>query len=175
MRASLLSCIGPALVLSLAACAGDDGDGDGGDCNACDAPNIDSSIFDGPIDASPGPDAMSDAAPPGAINDCTLMSALDRTELADQRVVDFGGTLYTPKSMKIHVGQSVTWSGDFGFHPLRPGLIVNGVRTAQANNPIPPTSNGASVRVTFTTAGQYGYYCDNHWDVGMRGAIFVVQ
>jgi plastocyanin len=165
-----------AAALVRAGCGDDGGDDDGGDCNACDAPDVDASpdgSSDAPTDGR-APDAMTDAPPGATLNDCTAMGAQDRTELADQREITFASFAYLPKCMRIKVGQSVRWTGDFVEHPLRPGAIVGGVRTAQAGNPITATSGGAEVRITFTTAGAYGYYCDLHWASGMRGAIYVV-
>lgn len=156
----------------LAACGGDDGGGGiDADLRDFDAPNADAANPDGP---SPVDAMLPDGPAPAMINDCTEAAALDRTELADQREVNFPGFAYAPKCMKIKVGQTVTWSGDLAFHPLRAGTIVNNVRTPQAGNPIPSTSSGNTVSVTFAAAGAWGYYCNAHWASGMKGAIYVV-
>jgi plastocyanin len=164
-------------VVVLAGCGGDDGAPTDAPVAPFDAPidsaAIDAAATDAATDARVI-DAMPDAPGPPTINDCTEQAALDRTAAGADRSVSFPGFAYTPKCMKVRVGQTVTWTGDFGFHPLRGGLVVNGVRTPQAGNPIPATSSGASVAVTFNTAGGWGYYCNVHFAGGMRGAIFVV-
>ena len=162
--------------LALGACGGDDGGPDDGPPRD-DAPRTDAAtdgaVIDGPTDAR-GIDAMADAPAGPTFNGCTQATALDRTEIADQREVVIAGLAYNPPCIEIRRGQGVIWSGDLAAHPLRPGVIVDGAPLAQAGNPIPPTSSGGAAVATFPTAGTYGYYCDLHWSAGMKGAIYVL-
>jgi plastocyanin len=121
------------------------------------------------IDAA-GVDAAVDASGPTPLNGCTAAGASDRTAAGASRLIMFVGEDYVPHCMKIKVGQSVTWSGDFGFHPLRPGTLA----AEQPGNPIPATSSGSSLTVMFPDAGDFGFYCNVHGPSGMVGAIFVV-
>jgi len=88
-----------------------------------------------------------------------------------------GGLAYDPKCLKVPVGTTVTFSGDFGTHPLAPSAN----RGNQTNNPITVTSAGVDGGTTadfkFSTAGFYAYYCQVHdsGDTGnfMDGVIWV--
>jgi len=166
-----------AALAGLVPACGDDGspaiDAAGGLDAPTDSAAADAAIDGNQVDASPV-DAAIDAAPPAMINGCTLAAAADRTAVNAARTVTFPGFAYTPRCIKIRVGQTVTWSGDLAFHPLRPGLIVGGVPMAQAGNPVPSVSAGASTTATFAAAGDYGYYCANHFGSGMVGAVYVV-
>jgi len=88
-----------------------------------------------------------------------------------QRVIAFQCCEYVPRCSKIDAGQSVTFSGDFGAHPLVPGLVKGG--GMQMGNPIPSVSSGNDpVEVTFPEAGAWGFYCDFH-EPAMSGAVLV--
>ena len=143
--------------------------------SAVDAAAVDAAAIDAqPVDARVDAIVAIDAAPPAALNGCTAAAAIDRTAVGASRNITFPGFAYAPPCMKIRVGQAVTWSGDLGFHPLRAGAIVGGVATAQPGNPVPSISTGNTATATFGAAGDYGYYCANHFAGGMVGAIFVV-
>lgn len=114
------------------------------------------------------------------IHGCTDDRFVDRSADGAMRVVAFGGTMgsgstaYDPPCLTIAAGQSVTFAGNFTFHPLRPGES-RGLALGSANNPIPPTSSGdATVDVSFPTAGTYPYFCQVHAAIGMRGVVRVV-
>jgi plastocyanin len=77
---------------------------------------------------------------------------------ATNHVIQFGGSLgfaYSPKSLAVVVNDTVTWVGDFGFHPLSSTTIPAGAT---------PFSNGSgsSFKYVVTVAGTYDYQCDNH-------------
>lgn len=74
---------------------------------------------------------------------------------------------YDPPCIKIKVGQTVTWGGNFATHPLRPGAC----NTATGDQ-IPSISAGSTpVTLTMTTAGVYGFQCAVHTSAGMKGVI----
>jgi len=106
-------------------------------------------------------------------NGCTLATATDLTGMANPTVT-FTFPAYTPPCAKIHPGQSVTFSGSFGGHPLQEGAIVGGVPYPDPGPPITPTNAGTMATFAFPTAGTYPYYCLFHYGSGMKGAIFVV-
>ena len=118
-------------------------------------------------------DASPDGAP-AAINGCQAAQAVDRTAAAASRMITFGtDELYTPRCLKISVGQSVTWSGSFEFHPLRPGIVGGAQVDPQPGNPVPSVNSGTSQVVTFAAAGAWAYYCTAHAP-GMAGVVYVV-
>lgn len=107
---------------------------------------------------------------PKAFAQCT--SFVDATGATASRKVLFpaGGHTYSPRCLRIRVGQEVTFEGSFSSHPLR-----------QSCGPaplVPAVQQGSSASATTTEAlGIFGYYCPNHGDAdgsGMAGAIEVV-
>ena len=81
-----------------------------------------------------------------------------------------GGDRYAPDCVRVRLGQSVTFEGSFGPHPL-----------SQACGPVGgllEASNGSALTVRFDQAlGAYGFYCTRHGSPGgsgMAGAIEVV-
>ncbi|MBK7862286.1 MAG: hypothetical protein IPJ65_27495 [Archangiaceae bacterium] len=79
-----------------------------------------------------------------------------------------GNESYEPQCLKVHAGQSVTFSGSFASHPLSqkcgPAVVLAG-------------QSGSNRTFTFTVPGVYGYYCTQHGTSsgsGMAGAIEVV-
>lgn len=114
------------------------------------------------------------------INGCTNNNYTNATDAGTSITINFGGTLgnaYNPKCLAIAAGQSVTWNGDLGFHPLKPGLAPSqqgGPDAGSPNNPIQSTISGSTVTFTFTTPGVYPYYCSAHQAQGMFGAVSVL-
>ncbi len=187
-----------ATVVSVA--CGDDDGGGSTDAGGSDAMRSnDATPADGmmPADAAPAPDSavtpdtsttpdaavMPDTAPGEVaagqvVHDCgdTQFAATDRTAAGDTRTVMFSGVAYNPKCMRIKAGQTVTWMGNFGPHPLAKG-ITNAATTPGVDspgNPITPTTTGNMLMVTFPAAGTFAYFCTNHDALGMYGAIQVV-
>lgn len=100
--------------------------------------------------------------PPGpALNGCTTYS--DRTGDAAKREIAWGFSVSsTPEAcMRIKVGQTVTWNGDLGSHPL----------AAKGGDSPSPITNAATAK--FDKAGTYGFVCTLH--SSMQGAIVVVE
>jgi plastocyanin len=130
-------------------------------------------VSDAGMDA--GMDAAMNDTGPAAVNGCQAAQAVDRTAAGASRTITFDDSLiYTPRCLKIAVGQSVTFSGSFGNHPLRAGIVRSGANPmAQTGNPVPNVDTGASQMVTFATAGDWAYYCTAH-QPGMAGVVYVV-
>jgi plastocyanin len=109
------------------------------------------------------------------INGCTAFT--DATAFGASRTIRFGdslGNAYDQKCLAISAGQSVTFSGSFQAHPLRPGLAPSqrgGPDAGSPNNPISNQDNGSTYSPTFPTAGTYPYYCSAHENLGMFGTI----
>ncbi len=85
-------------------------------------------------------------------------------------MVQFGGALglvYSPGSLTVKVGDTVTWEGDFSVHPLVSGASC-GMPDGKFSN-----STGTSFSHTFTVAGTYPYYCSVHCASGMTGSVTV--
>ena len=93
--------------------------------------------------------------------------------------VNFGGQAqsplfgYSPRCLQIAEGESVTFAGNFSVHPISPGTSPSDTKAGAANNPIPATTTGMSLSVTFPASGVYPYFCQQHYAAGMTGAILV--
>ncbi len=167
------------MALALAAgvgCSSDPATADAGAGTDAQTPPSDASQPDASQPDASQPDASQpdasqpDAAKPDAgktvVNNCNDFQ--DGALSATNREIDW--TLAVAASPKrcteIKVGQTITWKGDFGVHPLAasggdtPSPIVNGAAGA------------ANVTVTFTAPGVFGFKCDNH--PTMLGAIKVI-
>jgi plastocyanin len=85
---------------------------------------------------------------------------------ADQPVA-FGGSLgraYDPSDVTIKAGDTATFSGDFGVHPLH-----------WDNDVFPRTNSGPPKQFAFAQPGTYTYYCEVHVNSdNMRGVVRVV-
>src|SRR5262245_57042802 len=63
-------------------------------------------------------------AGPAPLNGCRPQQAVDASAQGANRTITFDDSdTYTPKCLRIAAGQSVTWSGSFGDHPLRAGIV----------------------------------------------------
>lgn len=73
------------------------------------------------------------------------------------------------RCISVPVNTTVTWTGDFTFHPLDGGETP----TTDATSPI-TIANPAqgSTSVTFTSAGVYPYFCTIH-AASMQGVVYV--
>lgn len=129
--------------------------------------------------ATPNPAPTASTAPSGspsntAINGCT--SYVDRTDVNADRDIswDFGVANSPERCMKIKVGQTVTFRGDFKAHPLKG-------QNGGDNNPFgeafdrianPGVPDQEFTPMEFPSAGTFGFTCSLH--PNMMGAIQVV-
>ena len=115
-------------------------------------------------------------AGPTLINGCDIAMLEDHTKDATVEI-KFGGatigTAYQPPCIKVKSGTMVTFTGDTGVHPLAGGeVIVGKAATADPNSPIKATSSGPpSVTFAIAPAGNYPYFCTEHYSVGMKGLV----
>jgi len=139
----------------------------------------------GGSDTGSGTDAGGDTGASGLpdVNGCTLATAEDHTSAAAVQV-SFGGTngspplKYAPACIKIATTTTLTFAGDFSFHPLTGGKVVNGAANPDPSSPLisPPSGTTATIGSDLIKAGVvYPYYCANHFASGMMGAIYVTK
>lgn len=86
---------------------------------------------------------------------------------ATTHVVQFGGALgesYSPSSLSVTVGDTITWEGDFSAHPLSSVTVPNGAATFH-------NASGTVFSYVVTVAGSYDYQCDFHASLGMTGSF----
>jgi plastocyanin len=126
---------------------------------------------------SPTPTPRRDAGSDGgaaAVHGCEAARFVDRSDPAADRTVSFGGAAgmaFSPPCLTVAAGQSVRFAGMFAMHPLRPGVV--GETGSGAGSPIPDTTAGDAVSVTFPTAGVFPYFCGVHGGMGMVGVVRV--
>ena len=94
--------------------------------------------------------------------------------LAVTRIVNQVGTTFSPSSLSVHPGDVVEWHWSSLSHTVTSGTgptdpIVGTLfdQALTASNPI--------VSHTFTTDGDFPYFCRIHFDFGMTGVIHVVS
>ncbi|MDB4126729.1 lamin tail domain-containing protein, partial [Flavobacteriales bacterium] len=89
----------------------------------------------------------------------------------NSHVINTIGNTFSPASLVINVGDTVTWNNTQGFHninatlatfPSNPEGFGNGVASAPW-----------SFQWIFTLAGTYDYQCDPHVGIGMTGVVTV--
>jgi len=89
---------------------------------------------------------------------------------ADASVHATNASTFSPKTVTIDVGDSVTFTNDGGFHNVH---FDDGKFTQPSS---PSFSWPTEVKRTFDAAGSYPYHCDQHGaagGVGMSGTVIV--
>lgn len=111
------------------------------------------------------------------LNGCVPAGAADHTQLPAVTVtfpVGFSSA-YDKPCIRVTAGTSVTFSGDFTFHPLQGGVVLGTALTPATSGPFATaTSSGTSKAFTMAATGRYPYYCATHGLAGMKGVVFVV-
>ena len=123
---------------------------------------------------SPTPTPRRDASSDAAVHGCEPARFVDRSDPAADRTVTFGGAVgmaFSPPCLTVTAGQSVRFAGMFAMHPLRPGVV--GQAGSGAGSPIPDTTAGDAVSVTFPSAGVFPFFCGVHGAMGMAGVVRV--
>jgi plastocyanin len=148
-------------VLGLSACSssssGSSSAADAGGNTVGDAGNTGDAVV--PDDAS----TVGDGAT--FLNGCTTFA--DHTSAGDPRAITWDLTIGSnpDRCMTIRKGQTVTFNGDFVFHPI-------GTSGGDTPNPIALPDGGTSDPITFPNAGDYGFVCNVH--ASMNGVIRVL-
>ena len=75
-----------------------------------------------------------------------------------------GANVFTPNTLTINVGDTVTWTNAGGFHNVA-------ANDGSFRNGDPSSTNGWTFSHTFTSAGTVGYHCEIH--APMIGSITV--
>lgn len=87
---------------------------------------------------------------------------------ATEHHVRIEGFAFSPATLTIEVGDIVTWTNfDGAPHTASSTAVPSGAATFDSGN----LSNGGSYSFTFTTAGDYAYWCDFH--ANMEASITV--
>ena len=91
---------------------------------------------------------------------------------ADQSVHATSSSTFSPSTVTVNVGDSVTWTNDGGFHNVH-------FEDGKLDEPSSPAFSWASnPKRTFDTAGTFRYFCEQHGaagGVGMSGTVVVQE
>ena len=106
-----------------------------------------------------------------SVHGCLLDDATD-LRADEMPTVTFGvPSLYDPACIVIEAGQSITFIGPFGTHPLVGGNVNVG---PDPSSPISMVNSDISKTIPFPNSGSFPFYCTEHGIEGMTGAVFVV-
>ncbi|HEX2882438.1 MAG TPA: hypothetical protein VHO25_23115 [Polyangiaceae bacterium] len=142
---------------------GSAGNGDAGENNGASGagndPNLQVDAGDSDPQADAGSDPEPEPEPSPVVNGCAAFIDRSASDATRSLPWDFDIGSDPLRCMRITVGQSVCWDGDFVEHPLAP---LGG----DTPTPIGPPC------ATFSQSGTYGYYCTLH--PNMNGAVLVL-
>ncbi len=90
-----------------------------------------------------------------SVNGCNINTAQDFTMVAPPPITLANGNFtYAPKCIKVSVGTTLTFNGNFGGHPTIGGTVGGGVATPATSGPfIPVTNTGVTKNFTMMSPG----------------------
>jgi plastocyanin len=89
----------------------------------------------------------------------------------NSHVINTIGNTFSPASLVINVGDTVTWNNTQGFHNINATLATYPSNPEGFGNGV--ASAPWSFQWIFTLAGTYDYQCDPHVGIGMTGVVTV--
>ena len=87
---------------------------------------------------------------------------------AKTNYVAFGAYYFSPSVLTIHVGDTVIWTNVST-------TLIHTVTGLSASEPLCGNSDVNACTNTFTFAGDFLYHCNNHYFLGMTGAVQVLS
>ncbi|MGY8918237.1 MAG: plastocyanin/azurin family copper-binding protein, partial [Flavobacteriales bacterium] len=84
-------------------------------------------------------------------------------------IINTTGNTFSPDTLTITVGDTVTWNNTQGFHNINATLATYPSNPEGFGNAV--AGAGWSFQWVFTIAGSYDYQCDPHASIGMTGVI----
>lgn len=162
-RRTFLGAVGVGLVVPLAGCGGD------GEGSPTATPTPEATPTDEPATATPTP-TPTETATPTPTPTATPARADQVVDVAD------GDFRFAPDSFEIATGQTVLWVWQSSNHNIVPNSIPDGSDWGGTEGGADTTyERGHELASTFTTPGEYTYYCDPHRSAGMTGSFTVVE
>lgn len=101
----------------------------------------------------------------------TFLAVVPASAQAASEVTATTTNQFTPATLEVPVGTTVTWKNEGNFH-----TVTGGNGTPDPASPIGDNTlaaAGDTVEVTFDKAGTFPYYCRPHISLGMKGEIVV--
>ena len=114
-----------------------------------------------------------------ALNNCADADFLDRRGYAEVTIANddpLNPHRYRPRCVTISEGTRVVFQAtpNFGSHPLYGGIVSGGVATIDPESPIGSINTGTEAERTLVERGEFPFFCDFHYSMGMMGSIRVV-
>jgi plastocyanin len=83
---------------------------------------------------------------------------------------------YRPACATVSEGTTIVFRAvpNFGSHPLYGGLVAGGMATIDPESPIGSINSGSEAERVLVESGEFPFFCDFHYDMGMMGSIRVV-
>ena len=107
---------------------------------------------------------------------CSVLLLIANINAANYNI-DSGNYYYSPSSLTINVGDTVTWTNVQGYHNVN--FDINTITSTSFNNPVSfissPTGMGVMYTHVFAVSGTYEYDCSvgSHALNGMVGTVIV--
>ena len=107
---------------------------------------------------------------------CSVLLLIANVNAANYNI-DSGNYYYSPSSLTINVGDTVTWTNVQGYHNVN--FDINTITSTSFNNPVSfissPTGMGVMYTHVFAVSGTYEYDCSvgSHALNGMVGTVIV--
>ena len=114
-----------------------------------------------------------------ALNNCADADFLDRRGHAEIVIANddpLNPHRYRPRCATISEGTRVVFQAtpNFGSHPLYGGTVSGGIATIDPESPIGSINTGTEAERTLVEWGEFPFFCDFHYSMGIMGSIRVV-
>mgnify|MGYP001198651352 FL=1 len=114
-----------------------------------------------------------------AANNCLTGEFIDRRGEAELVIANddpLQPHRYRPRCATVSEGTRIIFRAmpNFGSHPLYGGTVSGGVATIDPDSPIGSANSGTEVQRMLVESGEFPFFCDFHYQMGMMGSIRVV-
>jgi plastocyanin len=114
-----------------------------------------------------------------ALNNCLAAAFIDYRGEATLVIANddpFNVHRYRPRCAMVSEGTTIVFRAvpNFGSHPLYGGTVSGSVATIDPDSPIGSIGTGEEAERTLVESGEFPFFCDFHFTMGMMGSIRVV-
>ena len=114
-----------------------------------------------------------------ALNNCLEADFIDYRGEATLVIANddpFNVHRYRPRCATVSEGTTIVFRAvpNFGTHPLLGGIVSGGVGKFDPESPIGSIGTGTEAERTLVESGEFPFFCDFHYSMGMMGSVRVV-
>lgn len=114
-----------------------------------------------------------------ALNNCLEADFIDYRGEATLVIANddpFNVHRYRPRCATVSERTTIVFRAvpNFGSHPLYGGIVSGGVATIDPESPIGSIGTGTEAERTLVESGEFPFFCDFHYTMGMMGSVRVV-